>query len=355
VPAIPADLLRDADALDDQQTAARAPSGSPSGSMPLPPPPATSSFSALEKSLESEPVVAPTGRVSDRPSTSRPVEPPPASKTAPVTAQKAPSGGGMKWVLLLVAVIGVGALVYFVAFGSEPAAPPSRPSPTSGSDKAPASTGGNQMGTVAARPAPSAKLAERAAASVDLTAPVAGRVAWIEAAGAEVIVDAAVLKLVGYARWELQKKQALDRLAVYQDKLDKAKAANDAARAQGAQLKVDEKQSLVSQAETELAKLVIKATQAGKFEPLVKPNELIAVGAVVAKIGGGAPQLIATFTGAPASLQPDSPCAVRAKGMPDKSTACYVETAEAGTIVVRLVDGAAGFAAGDEIELVPSK
>jgi biotin carboxyl carrier protein len=227
-----------------------------------------------------------------------------------------------------------------------------------GSGPAPTGPGPSGGGTPPAAAGPVvAKLERRAAVPTEARAASDGVVAWLADPSKDATADEPLVKLQGFQKWQLQKQQASQRLEFYTAELEKAKTANEASAISYNEKKVEEKKGLVSQAEDELAKVVVPAPASGKMELLVKVGQAVKAGDVVAKITGGAPQLTGTFDAGAAAADyqaPGAACAVAAKGSPDKRAACVVEGVEGSKVTVRLVEGSP-FAAGDEVELLPAR
>jgi hypothetical protein len=266
------------------------------------------------------------------------------------------SGRGGLIAFLGVLVLGGGGAVYW--FSRTPSGQGTT-APVAPTAEAPPATPTNPIVPPPAPALPVAKLTERTGSISEAKAVVAGRVAWLADASKDVAAGDPVVKLQGFQRWEQQKANALARLDFYQGELDKAKAANNAAAVEKDEKKVQEKKDLVNQAETELAKLTVVAPAAGKLEIAAKPGAPVAAGAVVAKVSGGGPQLVATFDAGAPGVAGDykaagASCQLAAKATPDKRAACVVEGVDGTKVNVRVVEGSP-FKAGDDVTLAPPK
>ncbi len=368
VPEIPADLLTSGSAEDDIDKTKPA--------MPLPAPPSTSQLNALADDVNdtvqgsmtpssSEPAFVAAGALPlpERPSTGVTTRPIDATQSPAAATAGAKKGMGAGWLLLLFVVLGGGFALYWFAlrgnadegYKKAPAAPSNKTGAPGASGLLP--PGGETPLVPVSVVNPVAKLEQRTGAVAEAKAVTGGRVAWLAPPAKDVIAGEPIVKLQGFQRWQQQLNQSAGRLDFYQGELDKAKAANNAAAVEKAEKKVVEKKDLLTQAETEMAKVIVSAPSAGKVELVAKLGALVVAGDVVARVTGGGPQLLATFdTGANSAIYPGAgaTCAVAQKGAPDKRAACVVEGVAGAKVTVRLVDGSP-FKPGDEVELQAAK
>jgi len=358
VPEIPSELLRESDSDVDKTQPA----------MPLPPPPSTSQVpaivtdDALRRAAMESAATAVATPLPERPIaavSSRPIEPSAVPQGA-VKGKKS-GAGGMLFFLLVLALGGGFAVWYFGFRGDANQGTGETPAGKSGEVTPPATETQPGVAPVGTQPpvasAPAARLSERTGSVTEAKAPAAGRVAWTAPDGKDIAANEAIVKFQGFQRWEQQKANALTRLDFYQGELDKAKAANNAVAVDKDEKKVQEKKDLITQAETELFKLLVVAPVAGKLELVAKVGAPVEAGGVVAKISGGGPQLVASFDAAataPGYQAGGANCQVAAKGAPDKRSACVIESVEGSKVNVRIVDGSP-FKAGDDVELQPAK
>ena len=197
---------------------------------------------------------------------------------------------------------------------------------------------------------PAARVAKSETVTVDVKAPTAGSIEWVAEDKASIQIGEPVAKYVGYRKFDGRRSAADQRLAYYKEKLDRAKGSAIAS----AEKKVKEKRGLVDQAQAEMDKLTVKAPVAGVASVLVGVGAKVKAGALVARLGGGKPQLMATFDAGDkaASYVPDKPCQLAAKDKRDQRYACVVAKVQGSTVVVRVT---APTAAEDmEVLLVPA-
>jgi hypothetical protein len=266
----------------------------------------------------------------------------------------APAASGGKRALLLVlllAVLAAGGYVYYTQFmTSEPAPTGRRPGP-------PAAAGGAAAGA-AARAAdklagpPSAQLIGAPATPVEVTAPAAGAIEFIEADGATVEKDAAVIRLEGYARLLQKVNDSRQRERYYQDKFDRAVAQGKKGQLAGIERKLNEKKALVTELEKALGQLVVLAPAAGLFRPQTEPAAAITAGQIVGRIEPPT-QLTARFTLDAGASLPASGATIRiaAVAATDRVVECTVTAAEEGSITVSCPSGTLN--SGDQVQLVP--
>lgn len=318
--------------------------------MPLPPPPEVV-----------KPPVTPAIPLPSSPPVARPIEP----TRAPAATAKKKSSGSLVLLLVLLLAAGAVAVWKFVLSPSDddkgygkPAAgqgkgtQPTPPDPK----KQPDPTPKKDPRTPAAPP--SAKLVVEVSAGADVTAEAEGTIAWLAPAG-PVKAGQEIAKLDGYKKWEGKVRSAQSELERHQKKLEKAKADNHAANIAHYTEQVPLDEQVLADAKKELAKLVLVAPFDGELEPVATRGSKVAAGDVVARVGGGAPALVATFDAgdAAASYKPESPCQIAAKGDPNKQSACVVESVDRGKVTVRVVStpGSPSLAGGDEVVLLPAK
>jgi hypothetical protein len=208
------------------------------------------------------------------------------------------------------------------------------------------------------KPAPrlAAKVIEESLPPIDLTAPIAGKVALLAAPG-EVAQGASLLTLAGSKKWEEQKSAATSRRDFYQGELDRAQAKGNTRGIEANGAKVKEKQDLIAEAEAELAKLTITAPEAGTVELSVTAKASVKAGQVIGKLTPKRKKKLVRFDHLEGFMGPfgaGGANAVRlvARGKDAKDAIILpVDKDETSTIVT--IPDEAPIAAGDDVELLP--
>lgn len=189
----------------------------------------------------------------EKPTVMSPVVPPepvkPATAPVPPVPTEQPSGGAGKWIgLVLFLIVAAAALYYFLVL--KPGATP----PALGVMTSPA------MPQDVPRTFPSPAVVRQPEPQV-LKVEGDGKVATVVAENAEVTQEQALVVLDSHAKLNKEMVDLRDRLALYQKKLDaaKAKGKND----KDAQAKIDEKQARLAQVEAAAKKAQVVAPRPG--------------------------------------------------------------------------------------------
>ena len=183
---------------------------------------------------------------------------------------------------------------------------------------------------------------------VELKTASGGKVEWVVDPGTEVAEGDVVVKLAGAKRQERVLQNGEERLAYYQEKLERAQeAANEAAIA-SAQRKVDQKQNIVAGAQNKLQELVVKASAAGVVEPAVSEGASVEADQAVARLGQDG--LMAVFTEVVNPLEAGSSVQIVGANDPEQQVEGKVIRAQKGEVTV-LLPTDAGLAPGAMVTL----
>ncbi len=194
-----------------------------------------------------------------------------------------------------------------------------------------------------------------AAAEVEVQAPAVSRIEWVIAVPADSAVvaveeGASLVKLRGSRRLEVKIESLVKRRAAYQDRLDRAQAADKKATMESMQAKVEEKSQAIGEAAKALSSLVVAAERSGDFTPSVKRGAAVKVDDVLGKVVGE-PIAAAEFKVKESSpwVKGDEVELSLKEG--DKKIVCTVDTS-AETVVRVLCSG--GYEPGTQVVLPPA-
>lgn len=243
-----------------------------------------------------------------RPELHKPTAPPPPR----------PQGSGLKIVVLialLVVAVGLAAfyfLVYAKSDGTEGTKRPRGP----GAQKTPPEPAANAPIV--------ATLAAGEGTEIRLTAPRAGKVAWLEAAGTEVSAGAIVVKYDGFDRVAAKLTAAVESRDRYKAKLERATERDDKRAMASAAADVDRKNGDIAKFQQEAQGYVIKVPEGGVVTPLLEAGAAVTEGQELIKLAAAAGPSATFEVADPATHEVGDEIEVAAKDDPTLTATCEV-------------------------------
>ena len=275
---------------------------------------------ATEKASAADTPKSAASASAERAAVAKPTEPAGAAGPA---KEGSPMGVALLVVLLVVAVAGLGYYGYahlgLFGGGAQAAEP---------ADAA-----------AAAEPSPpTAVLEGEDVEPAFLEAPAAGAVSWIAASGATVAEGDEIAQLQGYAEAAEALEYQLGEEARLQDRLDQATAEDDRRAMRQVEEKVEEAQEGVTEAEEELSRFRVLATQSGIFEPEIEEGAELEQGATLGVIAAEARTIGVFEVGEPDAFAAGQAVTLAAEGAGEVAS-CDVIAMDASTITIACAPG----------------